>query len=963
MAAPAYRVLVVGEEAVARSLSGEGFAVDVRPRGLAHLDRYRAVVFADGAADTLDPAGRAALERFVNEGGGVVSVGRTGAGWPFYRDLVGAEISGYTKPRRARVLVADRVHPSTRGLPERFRTTAAWPRLKTNPRGRAHVLATVDDSTDHPIAWCQEYRGGRAFSTAIETPEHLLGGVQWAAGAREGDCGATVAANYDKVTLDSQPGEPMTLAVLPDGRVLHNARNGEVRRYDPRAGVSKIIVRIPVYDHDEEGMQSLAVDPDFERNRWVYLYYAPPLDTPPGDAPQTGEDPRFKGYNRLSRVKLAGDRLDMSTEQEILRVPTDRGACCHVAGHIDFDGHGNLYLSTGDDTDALQSDGYAPIDERPDRGPAVDAQRSAGNTNDLRGKLLRIRVKPDGSYAIPDGNLFAPGARRARPEIYLMGFRNPFRFAVDHQTGTVYLADFSPEAWTANPLRGPAGHAKWIIARRAANYGWPFCAAPDVPYRDYDFATGASGPAFDCDAPVNDSPRNTGRRILPPVAAPQVRYSYPPTPAFPELGTGGQGPMAGPVYRYDPGLASPTKWPAYFDRTPLFYEWTRDYVREFHLDRAGDLLKINPILQAIPTDNPMDMEFGPDGALYLLEYGDGWLGEAPEAQLARVDYAKGAHAPVAKASAAPTSGPTPLTVRFSSEGTRDPDPGDLIAFAWDLDGDGTTDSTEPGPSHAYTTPGEHTARLTVTDSTGRSSVEAVRIVAGNSAPEVRIEAPVDGGFFAFGDAIRYRVAVTDPDGAVDCAAVRIDYVLGHDQHGHPLSSATGCEGTIQAHGDSGHAGMNVVGVLAATYEDRGTPPLEARAEAILQPRLKQAEHASARHAMYDAFGTLATSDRGSWFSFKPINLAGVDAIAYRVIALGSRPLTAEVRVDAPDGPAIATATIAPTGGAFAEIAAPVADPGGTHELFFVFPDAGPPGDGKLIVDSVRFGSRARRAGR
>ena len=126
----------------------------------------------------------------------------------------------------------------------------------------------------------------------------------------------------------------------------------------------------------------------------------------------------------------------------------NRGICCHVGGHIDFDNQGNLYLSTGDDTNPFESDGFDPIDERPNRNPAFDAQRSAANTNDLRGKVLRIHVQDNGSYTIPPGNLFSPGTAKTRPEIYLMGLRNPFRIAVNRQNNDLYVADYSPDFQT-----------------------------------------------------------------------------------------------------------------------------------------------------------------------------------------------------------------------------------------------------------------------------------------------------------------------------------------------------------------------------------------------------------------------------------------------------------------------------------------------------------------------------------
>jgi len=296
-------------------------------------------------------------------------------------------------------------------------------------------------------------------------------------------------SHFQKVTLNDRPGEPMSLAVLPDGRVLHSARTGEIRLHDPRTGTNNIVTDMKaspqgLYQHDEEGVQGIALDPNFNENKWVYVYYSPKLNTPSdvvgtgineGDAPETlrnAEDrarlAQFNGYALLSRFKWAGNKLDFTTEQEILRVNMSRGICCHVGGQIDFDNAGNLYLSTGDDTNPFQSAGYTPIDDRADRNPAFDARRTSGNTNDLRGKILRIRVRDDGSYFTPQGNLFRPGQGNTRPEIYAMGLRNPFRFAVNKTNGHVYIGDYSPDASIPDPLRGPEGtgrHARQPAVR------------------------------------------------------------------------------------------------------------------------------------------------------------------------------------------------------------------------------------------------------------------------------------------------------------------------------------------------------------------------------------------------------------------------------------------------------------------------------------------------------------------
>lgn len=659
-------------------------------------------------------------------------------------------------------------------------------------------------------------------------------------------------ARFQKVTLNDRPGEPMSLAVLPDRRVLHTARTGEVRIHHPYTGLNTLAATVPVYQHDEEGLQGIALDPNFKRNGWVYLYYSPELDTPEddpatpevneGDAPFEGteEDWEFwQGVIRLSRFKLVGDEIDLGTEQQIIDVPVDRGICCHVGGQIDFDGEGNLYLSTGDDTNPFFSDGYAPLDDREGQNPAFDARRTSGNTNDLRGKLLRIRVGKDGGYTIPEGNLFEPGTPDTRPEIYAMGLRNPFRFDVDRERNVVYMADYSPDAPEADPQRGPAGQGKWMVIDRPGNYGWPFCATAYLPYRDYDFGSGESGDVFDCRRPVNDSRWNTGQTVLPPVRQPDVWYSYDVSPLFPELGEGGIGPMAGPAYDLDTVYGSPFSWPAYYDGVPLFYEWTRDYIKEMRLSRFGDLGAIRPVVPETIVDNPMDMEFGPDGALYVLEYGDGFFAENPEAQLSRIDFVKGNYSPVPVASTEDeTVGLAPLTVTFSSEGTTDPD-GDALRYAWDFDADGTIDSRQPNPTFTYEENGVFDATLQVVDSTGRRAFASVTVIVGNTAPTVELTLAPEGGTFEFGDSVDYEVTITD-DSPVDCSTVTVAYILGHDDHGHPLNSTAGCSGTIETFVDSSHAGAgNLRGVFVASYTDVPTdpdvPPLSGSDEVVLVP--------------------------------------------------------------------------------------------------------------------------------
>ncbi|MFD5582945.1 PQQ-dependent sugar dehydrogenase [Streptomyces sp. NPDC127063] len=785
------------------------------------------------------------------------------------------------------------------------------------------------------------------------------------AGAAVADTGSAAAAeDFQQVTLakgEAEVGEPMSLAVLPDRSVLHTSRDGELRLTDA-AGNTKLAGKLAVYSHDEEGLQGVGVDPDFASNRFVYLYYAPPLNTPAGDAPETGtaaDFAPFDGVNRLSRFVLKTDgTLDLASEKQILDVPTTRGLCCHVGGDIDFDAAGNLYLSTGDDTNPFQSDGYTPIDERADRNPGFDAQRTAGNTNDLRGKILRIKVNADGSYSIPDGNLFAPGMAKTRPEIYAMGFRNPFRFSVDKKTGILYVGDYGPDAGSASPTRGPAGQVEFARVTAPGNFGWPYCTGANDAYVDYDFATKTSGASFDCNAPKNTSPHNTGLTDLPPAQPAWIPYDG---GSVPEFGTGSESPMGGPVYHYDPALDSPVKFPEAYDGNFFAGEFGRRWIKRIVTDDAGTVQSINPF----PWNGTqvMDMAFGPDGALYVLDYGLAWFGGDDNSALYRIENATDGHSPVPQAAASRTNGQAPLKVTFSSAGTTDQD-GDALTYSWDF-GDGGT-STEANPTYKYKKNGTYTATLTAKDPSGRTGSASVQIVVGNTAPTVTLELPQDGQLFSFGDAIPFKVRVTDPeDGkAIDCSKVTVTFVLGHDSHGHPLTSATGCSGTIQTSADGGHdEDANIFGVFDAQYTDNGgggQAPLTTHARHVTQPKHRQAEHFGNSSGVDvitkdTAHGgrTVGNIDNGDWISFTPYVLSNATKITARVSSGGAGG-TLEVRAGSPTGTLLGTAAVPVTGGweTFQDVQADLSRaPRGTTTLYLVFKG----GTGALFdVDDFTF---------
>ncbi|WP_420810689.1 ThuA domain-containing protein, partial [Jiangella asiatica] len=982
-----------------------------------NLAQYDAVVFLSTTGDVLNDEQQAAFEGYIAAGGGYAGVhaaADTEYDWPWYGGLVGAYFDSHPQIQPATVTVADRVHPSTAGLPQRWERTDEWYNYRANPRGDVHVLAALDEDSydpgggamgaDHPIAWCHDYEGGRSWYTggghtqeSYAEPafrEHLLGGILTAAGELPADCGATVEENFDQITLARGPeemGEPMGVAVLPDGSALHTSRDGSVF-YTAAAGETTLAAQVPVYDFREDGMQGIAIDPDFETNGWVYLYYSPVLDTPDGEVAHSSLDPSiweaYEGHNNLSRFTFADGVLDLASEQVILQVPQDRGNCCHHGGDIDFDADGNLYLSTGDDTDPFESNGFSPIDDRTDRAPQFDARRTSGNTNDLRGKVLRITVQEDGSYTVPEGNLFAPGTEGTRPEIYAMGFRNPFRISVDQETGDVWVGDYGPDSGSAGRY-GPAGQVEFNRVTEPANFGWPYCTGYNTAAETYvdrtftayyginphtgeqdpnDGTNDPIGEPFDCaGGPVNDSALNTGLDTVPPAQPAWIAYN---AGSVPEFGTGSESPMGGPVYRYDPDLESATKFPEYYDGQFFAYEFGRQWIKNIGVAEDGTPLSIEPFSDFMTNTQLMDLEFGPQGSLYVLDYGTGFFNGDENSALYRIDYVKGTRSPSAVATATPTSGLAPLTVEFSAAGSDDPDPGDVVTYAWDFDGDGTVDSTDPEASHTYTENGEYTATLTVTDQSGLEGVATAHIVVGNTAPVVEFVQPPNGGMFTFGEAVSFEVSVTDPDGQpVDCADVEVTFALGHDQHTHGGESVNGCSGTLPTGTDGSHGtNDNIFGLLLAEYTDTppspDSAPVTGTAELVLQPMHRQAEHFSAQsgvqvvsHGGAEGGARVGYIDPGDWISFEPWNLAGIRSVAMRVSA-GGPGGTVELRLGAPDGPLAGVVEVPHTGSPdnYVDLEpVPVTDPGGTGELFLVFQGSG---GGLMDIDAMTFSTQA-----
>lgn len=782
------------------------------------LQQYAAIIFLNTTGDVLNNYQEADFERYIQAGGGYVGIHSatdTEYDWGWYGLLAGAYFESHPPGvHKASLTVKDKTFPATKGLPEKWEHTDEWYNFKKVNRS-THVLISVDEKTyqggkmgnDHPVSWYHEYDGGRAFYTALGHTEecytdktflqHILGGIQYAMSKNQ-------ILDYAKATTLRVPEEdrftknvltagqffePTEMAVLPDLSILVVQRRGEILYYNQATKALTQVGALNVYHktdvpkvNAEEGLLGLAADPDFKNSHYVYMYYSP-VDT---------------SVNRLSRFKFENNQIDMQSEKVILQLYSQRQICCHTGGSITFGSDGLLYLSTGDNTTPFDepgqkyvSKGYAPLDDRPGH-LQYDDRRGSGNTNDLRGKILRIKVNADGTYSIPEGNLFKPGTQGTRPEIYAMGTRNPYRMSVDKKTGYVYWGEVGPDAANDDPNRGPRGYDEINQAKKPGNFGYPLFVGNNYAYHIYNYETGESGPAFDPAKPVNNSRNNTGLKELPPAQPAFIWYPYAKSPDFPQVGSGGRNAMAGPVF-YSEFYPKETRFPEYYEGKLFIYDWVRGWIKAVTMDKDGNYSKMEPFMEHTKFNAAIDMEMGPDGRLYILEYGNGWFSKNPDAALSRIDYNGGNRAPKATLSTDRLTGGLPFKVKLNAKGSKDPD-GDKLSYLWYFGNGSKKETTESETEVTYTTAGEYTVTVEVLDDKGaRTRSQAINLYAGNETPDVKIDITGNKMFYFPGKQVRYAVSVSDKeDGSsasdsLDMANVYIkaEYVEGRDKAAMP----------------------------------------------------------------------------------------------------------------------------------------------------------------------------------
>jgi glucose/arabinose dehydrogenase len=385
------------------------------------------------------------------------------------------------------------------------------------------------------------------------------------------------------------------------------------------------------------------------------------------------------------------------------------------------------------------------------------------------GKLLRLT--PAGG--VPADNPFAaqPWPQSA---IYAYGLRNPFRLSVDALTGALWIGDV-----------GGNGFDAWEELNRAApgaNFGWPYqegtqCYAPscaDLAWPIHAYEHGAD--------------------VLPGELA-------------------NAAVICGPVYRA-------SAFPTSHHGNLFFGDYARGTIQRLILGPGGQPLGAVNFVQAPGAAWIVDLDVDASGALCYVTNGNTGAGLSDPAQLWRIVYTGAPSlAPVAVASAVPSSGPAPLSVQFSSNGSFDPAPGPAaLAYTWNF-GDGAS-SNEPDPSHVYSAAGVYNATLRVSDGVAQATAPPLKIEVGH-APVVSILSPPNGLAYTAGQQIDCSASAIDvEDGPLPASSFTWKVLLVHDDHSHPfLGPISGLSSLSFQIPASGHSPMHTTYLLWLSVVD------------------------------------------------------------------------------------------------------------------------------------------------
>ncbi len=404
-------------------------------------------------------------------------------------------------------------------------------------------------------------------------------------------------------------------------------RTGGVKFYDGAAKKVSDVGHINVLGAGDNGLMGIALNPDFDKNKWIYLWYSPNQKI---------------GQNRilrLVRITVKPDNtLDMASEKKLIEILASKSDSWHSGGPMQFDAYGDMWLTIGNNSPDLDTAACSAGNNVLSKTDSTTSgEWGPSNTANMRGGILRIH--PDSSekgYRIPSGNFgeywageFDKQGKTALaaeyrnpvkvlPEIYVKGNRSNYSFGI-HPV----------KRWLAwGEVNYSSSNDEFNLVSHPVFAGYPYFHNNNIPTCNH---------GKDVNAPSNDSPFNNGVSVLPPATPGMINNLV-------------NVAISGPIYVFDKSLDSPIKFPPHLHLSWFTMSFQSNQAHIHTLDTVA--VKVaktqrvdNGILSALKQRSAVEAKYGPDGALYVLNY-DGFY-TTINPGITRIDYVGNCHVAVA----------------------------------------------------------------------------------------------------------------------------------------------------------------------------------------------------------------------------------------------------------------------------------------------------------------------------
>ncbi len=586
-----------------------------------------------------------------------------------------------------------------------------------------------------------------------------------------------------------------------------------------KQGTVSLNISEEVGDWRDFGFQSVALDPNFDTNGLIYLFYQVDrhhllnFGTPQYNA-ATNE--YYKpSISRVTRYKLNNNNsvftADYASRKVLLGESKSTGVPLvhesHAGGQIVFGADGTLLVTTGDNASYASTDVGSAGETYWQQAIADGIMRSQENVGALRAQMLNshcgklLRLDPNTGDGVSNNPHFdAANPRSAQSRVWALGLRNPYRMSFKTGTGSKDPADGSPGTFLIADVQWNTWEDMHMVEKAGTNCGWPIFEGIDPAGGYYS----ASANVKNQDEPGQPSFQSLCKQATSLVVstdAKQRRFThFPPAldwrhgqnnARYPDFSTGtaqgktigsagaevtgtpfgGNAATSGTFY---PGTA----FPVAYRNVYFFADYGANWIKAAELHDNSNH-QVHSVLNFAPDGyckGVVDIEYCPfDQSIFYVNINTG--------DIQKVSYGAGNRPPVAVISADKTSGISPLTVNFSSVGTNDPD-GNPLTYLWNF-GDGTT-STAANPQHVFTSTGlkGFTVTLTVKDNGGLTDTKTLQISTNNTPPSVKITNPANNSTYTLAQATQIAplATVTDND------AVGMQYAwqltLRHNTHEH-----------------------------------------------------------------------------------------------------------------------------------------------------------------------------------